>query len=40
MSVYTPGCHTTVTETSQIINPQAHFCYNTFLYWLANLHSY
>ena len=37
MRVCTHGRHTTVRETSQTINFLAHFFYNTFLYWLANL---
>ena len=33
----TCGRHRMVTETSKTTNFQAHFFYNTFLYWLANL---
>ena len=29
--------HRMVTKTSKTANYRAHFFYNTFLYWLANL---
>ena len=37
MSTSTRGHHRMATETSKTTNFQAHFFYNTFLYWLANL---
>ena len=32
----TRGHHRMVTETSKATNFQAHFFYNTFIYWLTN----
>ena len=37
MRMHNRGRHRMVTETSKIINFQAHFFYNMFLYRLANL---